>query len=162
ASRAAPSRSRRCNVQSWMMTAEPSRCEIHGTVRTSAGACLLCARRSVRSGSVLPWTIAFVVGAVVTSAFVFRVYVAISEHRSAPAATSGATGAPPGTDDTRLLAEAEREVVIDFYGAKWCPACKKARAWLDANGIAYAYHDTDQASNKPELRRLNPRGSIPT
>ncbi|MGN6498095.1 MAG: arsenate reductase [Tsuneonella sp.] len=31
--------------------------------------------------------------------------------------------------------------MIDFYGIPNCDTVKKARAWLDAKGIAYAFHD---------------------
>ena len=30
---------------------------------------------------------------------------------------------------------------IVIYGIKNCDTMKKARAWLDAHGIAYAFHD---------------------
>jgi arsenate reductase len=30
---------------------------------------------------------------------------------------------------------------VTIYGIKTCDTMKKARAWLDANGIAYAFHD---------------------
>ena len=30
---------------------------------------------------------------------------------------------------------------ISLYGIKNCDTVKKARAWLDANGVAYAFHD---------------------
>ena len=30
---------------------------------------------------------------------------------------------------------------ITIYGIKTCDTMKKARAWLDANGVAYAFHD---------------------
>ena len=33
----------------------------------------------------------------------------------------------------------ERNVTL--YGIKNCDTMKKARAWLDANGVAYAFHD---------------------
>jgi arsenate reductase len=32
-------------------------------------------------------------------------------------------------------------VVITFYGIKNCDTVKKARAWLDEHGLAYAFHD---------------------
>ena len=31
--------------------------------------------------------------------------------------------------------------MITLYGIKNCDTMKKARAWLDANGIAYVFHD---------------------
>ena len=30
---------------------------------------------------------------------------------------------------------------LDLYGIRNCDTMKKARAWLDANGIAYVFHD---------------------
>lgn len=32
-------------------------------------------------------------------------------------------------------------MTITFYGIPNCDTVKKARAWLDAHGIAYAFHD---------------------
>ncbi|KTF70533.1 ArsC family reductase [Sphingomonas sp. HT-1] len=32
-------------------------------------------------------------------------------------------------------------MTIALYGIKNCDTMKKARAWLDANGVAYAFHD---------------------
>jgi arsenate reductase (glutaredoxin) len=32
-------------------------------------------------------------------------------------------------------------VTITIYGIKNCDTMKKARAWLDSHGIAYAFHD---------------------
>ncbi|USI73654.1 ArsC family reductase [Sphingomonas morindae] len=31
--------------------------------------------------------------------------------------------------------------MITLYGIKACDTMKKARAWLDAHGVAYAFHD---------------------
>jgi arsenate reductase len=31
--------------------------------------------------------------------------------------------------------------MIEMYGIRNCDTVKKARAWLDANGVAYAFHD---------------------
>jgi mycoredoxin len=161
------------------MLGDPPRCATHKTVLTSGGTCLLCMRRVEPPASgrnVLPWTIALVVGGLLVLAVVFRVYLSVSDRRPALAATAepATTAVPPlpttvtttspipGTDPASLLAEARRDVVIDLYGASWCGYCSRERAWLDREGIAYTYHDVDQASNKPALRQLNPRGSVPT
>jgi Spx/MgsR family transcriptional regulator len=39
---------------------------------------------------------------------------------------------------------------ITIYGIKNCDTMKKARAWLDRNGIAYAFHDYKTAGIEPE------------
>ena len=34
---------------------------------------------------------------------------------------------------------------MDVFGLKNCDTCRKAMKWLDANGIAYSFHDIRQA-----------------
>jgi len=46
-----------------------------------------------------------------------------------------------------------------LYGIKNCDTMKKARAWLDANGVAYAFHDykvagIDRARLETWVRKL--------
>jgi Spx/MgsR family transcriptional regulator len=42
--------------------------------------------------------------------------------------------------------------MITLYGIKNCDTMKKARAWLDAREIAYAFHDyKDSGIDKPRL-----------
>lgn len=54
------------------------------------------------------------------------------------------------------------DVPIEIYSASWCPACRAAKQWLDANGYAYTDYDIDHdAAARTRLRTLNPRGSIP-
>lgn len=36
-------------------------------------------------------------------------------------------------------------MTITLYGIPNCDTVKKARAWLDANGVAYAFHDFKKA-----------------
>ncbi|UYY58442.1 ArsC family reductase [Sphingomonas sp. S2-65] len=36
-------------------------------------------------------------------------------------------------------------MTITVYGIKNCDTIKKARAWLDANGVAYGFHDYKSA-----------------
>lgn len=165
------------------MLGDPPRCATHKTVLTPGGTCLLCMRRigdaagRTTPAKVLPWATAIVVGGLVVLAVAFRIYLSVSDRHPAQAATAEppATVGPgplpttittstalPGTDPASLLAEARREVVIDLYGASWCPHCVRARAFLDREGIPYAYHDVDLPSNKQDLRKLNARGSVPT
>jgi hypothetical protein len=49
---------------------------------------------------------------------------------------------------TRRLSQASilkwgeaRAMPITIYGIKNCDTMKKARAWLDTHGVAYAFHD---------------------
>jgi arsenate reductase len=41
-------------------------------------------------------------------------------------------------------------VPITIYGIKNCDTMKKARAWLDRNGVAYAFHDYKTADIERE------------
>ncbi len=44
-------------------------------------------------------------------------------------------------------------VTITMYGIKNCDTIKKARAWLDARGVAYAFHDYKTAGiDAPRLK----------
>ena len=44
-------------------------------------------------------------------------------------------------------------MTITLYGIPNCDTVKKARTWLDANGIAYAFHDYKKAgANAAKLR----------
>lgn len=38
---------------------------------------------------------------------------------------------------------------VELYGIPNCDTVKKARAWLDANGIAYAFHDYKKEGADP-------------
>lgn len=40
-------------------------------------------------------------------------------------------------------------MTISFYGIPNCDTVKKARAWLDTNGIAYAFHDYKKEGADP-------------
>lgn len=42
-------------------------------------------------------------------------------------------------------------MTVTVYGIKNCDTMKKARAWLDGQGIDYAFHDYKSAGASPEL-----------
>ena len=42
---------------------------------------------------------------------------------------------------------------VDFYGIPNCDTVKKARAWLDAKGIAYTFHDYKKEGADPAKLR---------
>ncbi|MEM7437833.1 MAG: glutaredoxin domain-containing protein [Myxococcota bacterium] len=59
--------------------------------------------------------------------------------------------------------EALRQVKIEVYTTVWCGSCRRAREYLDYNGIPYAEYDIDEdALANERLAKLNPRKSIPT
>lgn len=88
---------------------------------------------------------------------------ATAEATAAPATRSTAAEVrEESLAHQRRLVDAQRSVTIDLYGEGWCPSCRKARAWLDAQGIAYTYRDTSDSGNKRTMRALNPQSTIPT
>jgi glutaredoxin len=55
------------------------------------------------------------------------------------------------------------DVDVVVYTTSWCPACKQAKSWMNAHGMAYDERDVEASvAYSRELRSLNPRGSIPT
>lgn len=53
---------------------------------------------------------------------------------------------------------------IKFYGANWCPDCRRSKAYLDEKGIDYEYIDIEKVPGAAkEVERIN-NGyqSIPT
>jgi Spx/MgsR family transcriptional regulator len=42
---------------------------------------------------------------------------------------------------------------IEFYGIPNCDTVKKARAWLEANGVAYTFHDYKKEGADPARLR---------
>jgi glutaredoxin 3 len=55
------------------------------------------------------------------------------------------------------------DVDVVVYTTSWCPACKQAKSWMNAHGMAYDERDVEASgAYSRELHSLNPRGSIPT
>jgi glutaredoxin 3 len=70
---------------------------------------------------------------------------------------------PDRAEHDRRVTEAMRTVDITTYGAVWCPSCKAAHKWLDAQGIAYVDKDIEKNRDANRaMRALNPAGTIPT
>lgn len=60
-------------------------------------------------------------------------------------------------------AVARRRVAITMYATQWCGVCRKAREYMEANGIDFIERDTDGSPAASErLGELNPRRTIPT
>ena len=58
---------------------------------------------------------------------------------------------------------ARRQVAITMYATQWCGVCRKAREYMEANGIDFIERDTDGSPAASErLGELNPRRTIPT
>jgi arsenate reductase len=50
-------------------------------------------------------------------------------------------GGRRGTSLRRQRQNEDQALAITIYGIKNCDTMKKARAWLDGNGVAYGFHD---------------------
>lgn len=61
-----------------------------------------------------------------------------------------------------------RQHRVNFYGLSTCGWCRKAKEFLDSNGIEYDFtyvdlcEDEEKAQAAARVRELNPRGSFPT
>ena len=49
-------------------------------------------------------------------------------------------------------------MAVTIYGIKNCDTMKKARAWLDQRGVAYAFHDYKSARRRARHARGAGRG----
>jgi glutaredoxin len=76
----------------------------------------------------------------------------------------------PANDPAAAAAERERtlksalsHVDVVVYTTSWCPACKQARSWMNANGISYNERDIEQDRDAHEkLKRITGATTIPT
>ena len=65
---------------------------------------------------------------------------------------------------TRLAArvdERKRGPEIVIYSADWCPACVKAKRYLESNGYEYEERNVDEPRYKEELIKISGGRSIP-
>jgi len=61
------------------------------------------------------------------------------------------------------LGDGRRRVQITMYSTEWCGACKQARAYMQAQNIAFTERDVERdAAARVRAHALNPQGSVPT
>jgi glutaredoxin len=83
----------------------------------------------------------------------------VTSPAEAPPESTGAPPSPPGTS----WEQASRSVRIIVYTTGWCPHCKRAKAWMSANGVPFEERNIESSRlYAQENRSINPRGSIPT
>jgi glutaredoxin len=71
----------------------------------------------------------------------------------------GPEAQPPAPAATVSL----RDVHVVVYTTGWCSVCKRAKAWMNSQGIPYEERNIEQSSEDArKMRAINPRGSIPT
>jgi glutaredoxin len=57
---------------------------------------------------------------------------------------------------------AMREVTVVMYGTAWCPACGRARGWLQESGLSYRILDIERdPAAAADHRRMTGSGTIP-
>jgi glutaredoxin len=82
---------------------------------------------------------------------------ALPDSAPEPAPTPAAR-APSSTE----IRAAMTTTPIEMFSASWCPACRKARSFLQANGLNFVDHDVDTDANAlAELKRRTGRTAIP-
>jgi glutaredoxin len=78
-----------------------------------------------------------------------------------PTAESTARVPDGPSREERILAEKKR-VPVTVYTAAWCGYCRKAKAYMDAHGIAYREQDIEtSAAAKARMRAIG-GGGLPT
>jgi glutaredoxin len=102
----------------------------------------------------------------------WRAFVARQDAGSPYAGTANtlATAAPPAPstsaaqgDDAERSTRPPSNVHVIVYTTSWCPSCRRAKQWMNANGVAYEEHDIERSSESArKMRAINPRGSVPT
>jgi glutaredoxin len=135
------------------------RCEAHALACGPDGRCVLCRRsiadpfqasahgKSPRLG--LHLAAITLMLASLTAYRVVTLQVASTPHAGGTSVVSG--GSLPGA------------VKIIVYTTDWCPVCKRAKAWMKAQGIAYEERDVEGSREYGRaMRAINPRGSVPT
>jgi glutaredoxin len=166
------------------------RCETHGLAVGPDGCCVLCRRASAAAGasgaspsgaspsgaspsgaspsgaspsdtSLRVVAVAALLVAVVVGA---GAWARFGAHRARPVEVASVEPAPSAAlGDATDLAHALTSVHIVVYSASWCPACKRAKAWLHQNQIPFEDRDVEASpDNVMQLRALNPRQTIPT
>ena len=61
--------------------------------------------------------------------------------------------------DPRRLAARRPRIIL--YGADWCPACRRAKAYMDRRNISYEERNVDQPGPKAELLEKTGGRAIP-
>jgi len=84
---------------------------------------------------------------------------ATSAPQVAPPEEPLAQAPPPAAAATVSL----NDVHVVVYTTGWCSVCKRAKAWMTSQGIAYEERNIELSSEyAAKMRAINPRGSIPT
>jgi len=54
-------------------------------------------------------------------------------------------------------------VHVVVYTTAWCGVCKRAKAWMESQGIAYEERNIERShEDAQKMHAINPRNSIPT
>jgi glutaredoxin len=82
----------------------------------------------------------------------------------APTATAAKTeAAEPSQPEVTAGRPSMAGIPVVVYTTSWCPVCRRAKAWLRSNEIAFEERDIEVSSDYArKIRLLNPRASIPT
>jgi glutaredoxin len=135
------------------------RCEVHALACGPDGRCVLCRRSTAdpfqepargKSPRLLLHLAALTLGLAGLTAYrVVTLRVASAPHAGGTSVASG--GSLPGG------------VNIIVYTTDWCPVCKRAKAWMKAQGIAYEERNVEGSREYGRaMHAINPRGSVPT
>ncbi|TFZ04128.1 glutaredoxin domain-containing protein [Ramlibacter humi] len=63
--------------------------------------------------------------------------------------------------DVSREAQAPQPTGLRLFSATWCGYCKQAKAWLNANGMAYEELDIDKSAGLAGFRQAGGGGGVP-
>jgi glutaredoxin len=86
---------------------------------------------------------------------------------TAPPSSTATTAAPPPEAKPPAPEPAPEvslgDVSVVVYTTGWCSVCKRAKAWMSGQGIAYDERNIEDSTEYARaMRAINPRGSVPT
>lgn len=132
------------------------RCTVHDLAAAPDGCCVLCRRTAAPPSS--PRIAPFVFGGMAALLLTGVAYRVASARAARSDEVSVASATP--SDSTAKNADS---VPVVVYTTPWCPACKRAKAWMSGEGIAFEERDVEASrENAGRMHSINPRGSVPT
>lgn len=130
------------------------RCATHGLILAPDGSCVRCLRAQDKSNTVR--VLSVLAAAVLVVAGTLGAYRAFALVRVARATVEPSPAAAAASDTASASS-------VIMYSTGSCPHCRKAKAWLDAHGVAYTERrvDSDEEA-RAELAKLRGGIGVPT
>ncbi len=87
----------------------------------------------------------------------------IAEERRIADLTGSRAGMEQAQPASGALSGVPQRRTVIMYSTAWCGVCKRAKKWMQKNGVRYGEHDVEKDEDAGRtLARMNPRLSVPT